>query len=137
MCGKRELFSQFDNNFREKVKLGNDMSLTVQGKGNIRMEINGIVQVITEVFFVPELKNNLLSVGQLQEKGLAVLMQHRKCEIYHLEKGLIVDTEMACNKMFDVLGHCPPKEEKCFSSITTDQTQLLHCSYGHLSWNGL
>ena len=58
MCGKRELFSQFDNNFKEKVKLGIDMSLTVQGKGNIRMEINRIVQVITEVFFVPELKNN-------------------------------------------------------------------------------
>ncbi|XP_028063362.1 uncharacterized protein LOC114266634 [Camellia sinensis] len=86
MCGKRELFSQFENNFREKVKLGNDMSLTVQGTGNIRMEINGIVQVITEVFFAPELKNNLLSIDQLQEKGLAVLMQHRKCKIYHPEK---------------------------------------------------
>lgn len=95
MCGKRELFSQFDNNFREKVKLGNDMSLTVQGKGNIRMEINGIMQVIIKVFFVLALKDNLLSIGQLQEKGLAVLMQHRKCKIYHHEKGLIMETEMA------------------------------------------
>ncbi|CAL2276538.1 unnamed protein product [Prunus armeniaca] len=102
MCGKRELFSQFDNNFREKVKLGNDMSLTVQGKGNIRMEINGIMQVITEVFFVPALTNNLLSIGQFQEKGLTVLMQHRKCKIYHPEKGLIMETEMACNRMFAV-----------------------------------
>ena len=24
LCGKRELFSQFDNNFREQVKLGNN-----------------------------------------------------------------------------------------------------------------
>jgi hypothetical protein len=32
------------------------------------------MHVITEVFYVPDLKNNLLSIGQLQEKGLAVLM---------------------------------------------------------------
>jgi len=30
------------------------------------MEINEIMQVIIDVFFVPELKNNLLSIGQLQ-----------------------------------------------------------------------
>jgi len=35
MYGKRELFSQFDNNFREKVKLSNNTSLIIQGKGNI------------------------------------------------------------------------------------------------------
>ncbi|KAA8536912.1 hypothetical protein F0562_029390 [Nyssa sinensis] len=137
MCGKRELFSQLDNNFREKVKLGNDTSLTVQGKGNVQMEINGIVQVIIEVFFVPELKNDLLSIGQLQEKGLSVLMQHRTCKIYHLGKGIIMETEMACNRMFAVLGRYPPKEESCFSSMTTDQTQLWHRRYGHLHWNGL
>jgi hypothetical protein len=59
---------------KDSVKLGNDASLQVQGKGSIRMEIDGIVHVITEVFYVPDLKNNLLSIGQLQEKGLAVLM---------------------------------------------------------------
>jgi hypothetical protein len=59
---------------KDSVKLGNDASLQVQGKGSIRMEIDGIMHVITEVFYVPDLKNNLLSIGQLQEKGLAVLM---------------------------------------------------------------
>ncbi|KAM0996698.1 hypothetical protein ACFX14_006769 [Malus domestica] len=47
ICGKRDMFLDFDNNFRESVKLGNDSSLTVYGKGNIRIEIKGIIQVIT------------------------------------------------------------------------------------------
>ena len=51
ICGKRELFSQFDNNFKKQVKLGNDTSLIMQGKGNIRIKINGFMQVITKVFF--------------------------------------------------------------------------------------
>lgn len=100
MCGKRKLFSQFDYGFQEKVKLGNDSNVTVQGKGNVRMEIHGIRQVITSIFFVPDLKNNLLSIGQLQEKGLAVLMQHGKCNINHPKKDLIIETEMASNRIF-------------------------------------
>jgi hypothetical protein len=31
------------------------------------LQIAGVTQVITEVFYIPKLKNNLLSVGQLQE----------------------------------------------------------------------
>ena len=58
MCGKRDIFSDLDNNFRESVKLGNDLGLTVIIKGNIRMEIKWMIQVVTRVFYVPELKNN-------------------------------------------------------------------------------
>ncbi|CAL9003641.1 unnamed protein product [Prunus brigantina] len=137
MCGKRNMFFDLDSSFRESVKLGNDSSITVQGKGKIRIEVNGFVHVITEVFYVPDLKNNLLSIGQLQEKGLAVLIQHGRCKIFHGEKGLIMETEMTHNRMFAVLARCAPKEQQCFSSIITDQEDLWHCRYGHLSWNGL
>jgi len=71
---KKELFDVFNEGFKDSVKLENDASLKVQGKGSIQMEIDGIMHVITEVFYVLDLKNNLLSIGQLQEKGLAVLM---------------------------------------------------------------
>jgi hypothetical protein len=94
--------------------------------------------VITDVFFVPELKNNLLSNGQLQEKGLAVLMQHKKCKIYHYEKRFNHgNRDGIYNRMFVALGRYPPKKENCFSFMTIDQTQLWHCHYGNLSWNGL
>lgn len=125
MCGKRDIFMDFDSSFRESVKMGNDSSLTVQGKGRVRMEVSGIIHVITDVFFVPELKNNLLNIGQLQEKGLPVLIQQGKCKIFHPEKGLIIETEITHNRMFIVLARCPPpREQKCFSSLTTDQATL-------------
>lgn len=75
MCGKKEYFYDFDGSFRDSVKLGNNLSLSVIGKGNIRLQVKETTQVITSVFYVPELKNNLLSIGQLQEKGLDVLFQ--------------------------------------------------------------
>lgn len=73
MCGNKEYFSDFDGIFRDSVKLGNNTSMAVLGKGNVRLQVNGLIQIFTGVFYVPELKNNLLSIGQLQEKGLTVL----------------------------------------------------------------
>lgn len=57
---------------------------------------------MSDVFFVPELTNNLLSVGQLQEKGVAVLMDKGACKIYHPHRGLIINTKMTANRMFIV-----------------------------------
>ncbi|RDX74672.1 hypothetical protein CR513_45547, partial [Mucuna pruriens] len=80
MCGKNEYFSNLDESYKNSVKLGNNSSMTVTGKGNIRLNMNGKTHIVTEVFFVPELRNNMLSIGQLQENGLSILFQHGKCK---------------------------------------------------------
>ena len=43
MCGKNEYFSDFDGSFRDSVKLGNNSSMVVMGKGNVRLQVNGRV----------------------------------------------------------------------------------------------
>lgn len=45
--------------------------MDVMGKGDIKSRTkNGFVEKIANVLYVPNLKSNLLSAGQLQEKGL-------------------------------------------------------------------
>lgn len=80
LCGYKEWFSELDERFRQHVKLGDDRRMQVEGKGNLRVEINGITQVISSVSYVPGLKNNLLSVGQLQQKGLRITIEDDVCE---------------------------------------------------------
>lgn len=137
MCGNKNMFSKLDSSVKESVKLGNNSRLMVHDKGKIRIEVNGVVLVITEVFFVPDLMNNLVSIGQLQEKGIVVFIQHGICKVFHPQKGLILETKMTNNRMFSLFAHCVPTEQQCFSSIITDQANLWHCRYGHLSWNSL
>ena len=76
-------------------------------------------------------------MGQLQEKGLAILIQHGKCKIYHPDRGLIMEIAMSSNRMFILPAQKLLKEEICLSSLTEDQAQLWHLRYGHLSFNGL
>ncbi|WKA06778.1 hypothetical protein VitviT2T_024662 [Vitis vinifera] len=137
MCGNKLWFSDLDEEFRQSVKLGNNSKMTVLGKGNIRMQVAGVTQVITDVFYIPELRNNLLSVGQLQEKGVAILIQHGECRVYHPEKGLIMQTSMSANRMFILPARVMPKAPTCFQITLEDNTHLWHCRYGHLSFKGL
>jgi len=104
MCGDKNFLCDLNENFRQMVKLGNNSRMTIIGKGNVRLKVNGLTHVVTEVFLVPDLKNNLLSIGQLQEKGLAILIKHGLCKFYHPTKGLFIQTAMSANKLFILLA---------------------------------
>ena len=127
MCGDRSMFSELDESFTQKVRLGNNTRMTVLGRGNVRLNLNGLVHVITKVFYIPELKNNLLSVGQLQEKGLAILIHAGMCKIYHPDKGLIIQTNMTANRMFILLANVQEKKVACFHTSSQDFSHLWHC----------
>ncbi|XP_071704492.1 uncharacterized protein [Rutidosis leptorrhynchoides] len=87
MCGDHGTFTELDENFKHTVRLGNDSRLQVHGKERISLPVGGIKYVVRVVYYVPELNNNLLSVGQLQEKGLAILFKHNTCSIFHDQRG--------------------------------------------------
>ena len=53
------------------------------GNGRVKLLLNGINHIIVEVYYVPNLRNNLLSIGQLQERGLDVLFKDGKCKVFH------------------------------------------------------
>ncbi|GAU51028.1 hypothetical protein TSUD_291040 [Trifolium subterraneum] len=87
MCGVNEFFFDLDTNFRETVRLGDNSQMNVMGKGNVKLQMNGITQIITAVYYIPELKNNLLSIGQLQKKDLTFVFKNNWCKVYHQNKG--------------------------------------------------
>lgn len=139
MTGSKEWFIDLEEGLCKTVKLGNNTTMTVVGKGSIRVKINGFTQVISDVYFVPELKNNLLSLGQLQEKGLSILIQQGSCKIFHPEKSLIMHSKMKGNRMFYVTALAASKESMCVQTNTSfdQETHLWHCRFGHLSYKGL
>ncbi|XP_048232508.1 uncharacterized protein LOC112535352 [Ricinus communis] len=63
MSGDSKWFSKLDTMFNTSVKLGNDTRMKVTGKGNIHVRLNGKSHIICDVYYIPELGNNLLSLG--------------------------------------------------------------------------
>ena len=119
------------------VKLGNNARLTVLGRGKIRLNVEGVQHTVIDVFYIPELWNNLLSIGQLQEKGLAILIKSGMLKIYHPTRGLIIQTRMTINRMFVLMAKSQAREVTCFHAPTQNLSHLWHCRYAHLSHKGL
>ena len=145
MCGDRSLFCELDEEFKQMVKLGDNTRISVVGKGTVKLFLNGVCYIIAEVFHVPELKNNLLSIGQLQERGLAILIKSNKCNIYHPTKGLIIQTDITTNRMFIILSKSPATNLQmqqteggvCMQATSQNLAQLWHQRYDHISHKGI
>jgi len=92
------------------------------------------VETISNVLYVPDLKNNLLSAGQLQEKGYVITIKNSACEIYDPVRGVIAIIQMSSNRLF------PLKIESihsCLMAKIKDPSWLWHFRYVHLSFGGL
>lgn len=101
MCGTKWWFSEFDGSFRQQVKLGDNIRMQVEGNGILMMEIIRTTQVISSLYFVLGLRNNLLTVGQLQQMGLKIVIEDYECRIWHKEqKRVIMQSKMFINRMF-------------------------------------
>lgn len=69
MCGDRTMFNELDENFRHSVKLGNNTKMDVIGKGSMKLLLNEVNHVVAKVYYIPELRNNLLSKGSCKKEA--------------------------------------------------------------------
>ncbi|XP_019430617.1 PREDICTED: uncharacterized protein LOC109337963 [Lupinus angustifolius] len=103
MTKHKEWLTNFDSSKKSKVKFADDSSLEVEGMGNVIIKRqNGSKAMITEVLYVPYMKCNLLSIGQLVDKGFSVLMKDDKLELFDTNKNLVIRSRLTRNRTFQV-----------------------------------
>ena len=81
MTFDRDLFKELDTSVASKVKIGNGEYIAVKGKGTVAIESISGTKLIKDVLFVPNISQNLLSVGQLIQKGFKVIFETNQCLI--------------------------------------------------------
>jgi len=87
MCGQKELFAYLDDSFHTKVKFGDGRFFLVTEKWRILITLkNGDHRYIYDVFYVPDMKSNMLSMGQLLEKGYVMHIVENKFSIFDKKK---------------------------------------------------
>ncbi|KAL4014559.1 hypothetical protein IC575_026766 [Cucumis melo] len=100
MTGNRSIFVTLDESFQSEVKTGDNTRLQVKGQGDILVKTKKGTKRVTNVFYVPGLKHNLLSIGQLLQRGLKVSFEGDICAIKDQAGVLIAKVKMTANKMF-------------------------------------
>ncbi|RVW95066.1 Retrovirus-related Pol polyprotein from transposon RE1 [Vitis vinifera] len=133
MTNDQELFKELDKTIISKVKIGNGEFISVKGKGTVAIESLTGLKYITDVLYVPDIDQNLLSVGQLIEKGFKVIFEDKWCMIKDAKGRDVFKVKMraksfALNLMED--------EQIAFSS-TVSNAELWNRRLGHFHHVGL
>ena len=82
MTGNISVFSMNDENVKSQVTLGTDSKVSIMGKGRVSvLTKKGEKRTISYVYYVLGMKCNLLSIGQLSQKGYNVFFEDDVCTL--------------------------------------------------------
>ncbi|XP_047264050.1 uncharacterized protein LOC107865605 [Capsicum annuum] len=86
MTNDKDLFKELKPMTITKVRIGNGEYILVQGKGTVVIPSHSGTKTISEVLYVPEIDQNLLSVGQLMENNFKLNFEDKHCLIKDASK---------------------------------------------------
>lgn len=110
-----------DKSVKSKARFADESSVPVEGVGRILIQQkNGKHLFIHDVFYVPSMKNNLLSMGQLLEKGYSTKLVQRRLMLSDEKGKLILNVPLSKNRTFKInIQTC---QYKCLSAAAKDES---------------
>jgi len=120
MCGHKHLFLDIQEIEDGHVSFGDSAKVPpIKGRGKICFsQKDGKQGTMEDVYYVPDLKNNIFSMGQLLEKGYSVFMKDRIFHLKEKNERALANVEMAKNRMFKLnLKSTLPEKSFCDEKI--------------------
>jgi hypothetical protein len=137
MTGDRQKFKEIDSSITGKVSFGDGSGVDIQGLGSIVFQgRNGEQWVLSDVYFIPKLRANLISLGQLTEIGYRVVLDED--EIIVAEKNphkLIMCVQRSANRLYKI--ELNPTMPKCLLTCLNDDAWLWHGRLGHVNFQSI
>jgi hypothetical protein len=119
------------------------------GKGSINIRTKqGEEKHISDVYYVSGLQHNLISIGQLLQKGYRIYFENGECLILDKKPSnrIIAKVKMTKNRMFPLRIQSEPflepqglqkVAELDFKASYKNESWLWHLRLGHLNFKGL
>ena len=132
MSANRLFFFEFDEKIKGMVKFGDDSRIEIQGKGSIRFLLkNGDKKVLNNVYFIPDLKSNIISLGQTTEAGCEVHMKDDHLIQYDRNENLVVKTKRSKNRLYRVT--IDVESIKCLQLIGSNEANKWNSRLGNVN----
>jgi hypothetical protein len=136
MTGTRSALVHVNENVRGSVRFGDGSSVKIHGIGSMVKEgRHNEHKVLSGVYYIPKLKSNIVSLGQLEEAGCDIRMYNGCLQVFDQEKNPLISAPRTGNRLYTVkLGVVPPV---CLPSKLKDEAWLWHARFGHLNFRAL
>lgn len=137
MCGRKKLFVELDELVSENIHFGDESKVPIKGKGKGKIPIylkNWKQDYISNVYYVPNIKINFLSLRQLLEKGYDIHMRNHNLLLRDKIENLVAKVLMSNNRLFPL--NIENGVPKCLKTCFKDQSWRCHLRFGYLNFGG-
>jgi hypothetical protein len=101
MTGSWEIFAELDLQIYGTVKFSDDSITQIEGYGNIILTYkNGGHRTLIGVYYIPCLKASIISLGQLDEIGCRVDINHGMLRIYDQRDLLLMKVQRDASQLY-------------------------------------
>lgn len=111
---------------------GDESLVEIEGIGSVMLQAKEGHKVLTEVYLIPKLKSNIISLGQLEEGGCKIVIEDGYCDVFDVEKSLLARAPRVKNRLY--LLKTKLAAPVCLVAKTDDVAWLWHGRYGHLNF---
>ncbi|KAB2608513.1 hypothetical protein D8674_011681 [Pyrus ussuriensis x Pyrus communis] len=137
MTGNVDLLVEVRTNVAGKVQMPTGDLVNVAGMGSLVIDTNKGRKYVREVMYLPGLKENLLSVGQMDEHGYFLVFGGGMCNVYDgpsLEC-LVMRVKKKVNRCYPLTLFS--ENQMVLKASVTYSTEIWHRRFGHLHFGGL
>lgn len=118
------------------MRFGDGSAVKIEGKGTIIFKCrNGEEHTLKEVYFIPKLCNNIISLGQLSECGNKVVLSGGHLWVYDERGMLLLKTQRTSNRLYKAV--IEERNHVCLLTKAEEQTWLWHARLGHVNFQSL
>ncbi|GJS96809.1 zinc finger, CCHC-type containing protein [Tanacetum coccineum] len=136
MTGTKSHFKDIDESVSGRVRFGDGSYVQIKGRGSILLGCRNQEQkIVSDVYYIPNLKSNILSLGQLTEIGCKVIMEGNKLTLYDKSKKLLMKIERSKNRLYSIKLQI--EAPICLLANIDSQAWLWHARLGHLNFDDI
>ncbi|GJV52907.1 zinc finger, CCHC-type containing protein [Tanacetum coccineum] len=136
MTGVKSHFKDIDESVFGRVRFGDGSYVQIKGRGSILLGCRNKQQkIVSDVYYIPNLKSNILSLGQLTEIGCKVIMDGNKLTLYGKNKKLLMKVERSKNRLYSIKLQI--EAPICLLASIDNQAWLWHARLGHLNFDDI
>lgn len=125
MTGQKSKFKELDENTTGQVKFGDGSIVHIKGKGTVAIKCkDGEERILHQVYYIPSLRSNIISLGQLSEEGYKIMLSGEFLWIRDKKERLIMKVKRSFNRLYKII--LEPIDYSCLLSEKSSPEWLWH-----------
>jgi hypothetical protein len=103
MTSQRVFFEELDESVHGHVVFSEGYVMEIKGRGTIHLQCKtGEQRVWSKVYFVPNLRANIISLQQFEEEGMTVISHDDWVKIYEERGNLLTNVQRSINQLYEI-----------------------------------